>query len=131
MTDAPKPLMPQLALLIAVTLFSMLAFTLIRIYVVEPDEMAAACSGQAIAMICKIRNAAVFGFSRELFSPIALVAAALGWVGAMRAFALVAIISGTAGMALYDYQLSGFGMLLGTVLFLHLCLRDRVTQLGK
>ena len=55
---------------------------------------------------------------------MSLVAAALAWIGAMRLFAMVAIVVGIAGMVLYDFDISGFGMLLGVVLYLRLGLRQ-------
>jgi uncharacterized membrane protein len=110
-----------LFLVLSVTTSLLLA---IRFMLVEPDEVAIACTGQAIALSCRIRNAAIYGFAHHLFGPISLVAAALAWIGAMRLFAVVAAIAGIAGMVLYDFDVSGFGMLLGVVLYLRLCLRQ-------
>lgn len=115
----------------------MALFAAVRTYIVEPDEMAAACVAQPTTLICKIRNAAVYGFSHEfmdmgLFSWISLIAAALAWVGAMRLFAVVSVIAGCAGVGLYDLKFAAFGLLLGVVLYLHLCLNKiRVAQTGQ
>lgn len=129
-----KSLTGPLVLLVVVTLVCMALFAAIRTYIVEPDEMAAACIANPATMICKIRNAAVYGFSHEfldmgLFSLISLIAAALAWIGAMRLFAVVAVIAGCAGVGLYDLKFAAFGLLLGVVLYLRLCL-IRVTQTG-
>ncbi len=106
-----------------ITLVTAAILLAIRFFIVEPDEVATACVLQAAAFSCKIRNAAIFGFSRHLFGPISIVAAALAWVGAIRLFAIVAMVAGIAGMVLYDFDLSGFGMLLGAVLYIRLSLQ--------
>ena len=112
-----------------ITTLTAVAFLAIRFLIVEPDEVAAACAAQATAFSCKIRSAAIFGFSRHLFGPISLVAAALAWVGAMRLFAVIAMMTGIAGMVLYDFDLAGFGMLLGAVLYARIGLQ-RLNKLG-
>jgi hypothetical protein len=114
----------QLIILFFLLLITSLLLLAVRFMLVEPDEVAIACSGQVVALSCKIRNAAIYGFAHHLFGPISLVAAALAWIGALRLFAVVAIIAGIAGMVLYDFDVSGFGMLLGVVLYLRLCLRQ-------
>jgi uncharacterized membrane protein len=105
----------------------------IRFLIVEPDEVAAECVAQAATFTCKIRNAAIFGFSRHLFGPISIVAAVLAWVGAMRLFAIIAMIAGIAGMVLYDFDLAGFGMLLGVVLYVRIGLQrlNNLRALGQ
>jgi len=113
----------QLIILFIVLLVTSLLLVAVRFMLVEPDEVAIACSGQIVALSCKIRNAAIYGFAHHLFGPISLVAALLAWIGALRLFAMVAIIAGIAGMVLYDFDASGFGMLLGVVLYLRLCLQ--------
>ncbi|MES1196949.1 MAG: hypothetical protein ABUL58_08390 [Steroidobacter sp.] len=125
-------LLRNLLALLLITSITIALLLVVRFLLVEPDEVAMACSGQVIAFSCKIRNAAIYGFAHHLFGPVSLVAALLAWVGALRLFALVAIVAGIAGMVLYDFDLSGFGMLLGVVLYLRLCLqRLRVAQTGQ
>jgi len=111
-----------------ITTFTAAAFLAIRFLLVEPDEVAAACIAQAAPFSCKIRMAAIYGFSRHLFGPISIVAAVLAWVGAMRLFAIVAMVAGIAGIVLYDFDLAGFGMLLGVVLYVRIDLQ-RLTNL--
>src|SRR5947207_6295417 len=95
----------QLVILFLVLSITSLLLLAIRFMLVEPDEVAIACSGQAVALSCKIRNAAIYGFAHHLFGPMSLVAAALAWIGAMRLFAMVAIVVGIAGMVLYDFDI--------------------------
>ncbi len=113
----------QLIMLFLITLTATLLLLAVRIILVEPDEMAIACTAQVVTFNCKIRNIAVYGFAHHLFGPISLVAALLAWIGALRLFAVIAMMAGIAGMVLYDFDLSGFGMLLGAVLYVRLCLQ--------
>lgn len=113
----------QLFILIAIASITTAILLAIRFMLVEPDEIAAACATQAALFSCKIRNAAIYGFAHHLFGPISMIAAALAWIGALRIFALVAVIAGIAGMVLYDFDMAGAGMLLGTLLYVRLCLQ--------
>jgi len=103
------------------------AFLAIRFLLVEPDEVAIACTSQVLTFSCKLRNAAIYGFAHHIFGPLSLIAVVLGWIGAMRLFAVVAIIAGLGGMVLYDFDIAGFGMLLGVVLYLRLSVRRSQT----
>src|SRR4051812_44289937 len=97
----------QLIFLFVVLLATALSLVAVRFMLVEPDEVAIACAGDTVALACKIRNAAIYGFAHHLFGPISLVAAALAWIGALRLFAMIAIVAGIAGMVLYDFDISG------------------------
>jgi hypothetical protein len=89
----------------------------IRFFLVEPDEMAMECLSNDTDYLCRLRTATISGFSRHLFGEISLAAAVLAAVGALRYFALIALISGLAGMILYDFQLAALGFLLGMLIF--------------
>lgn len=101
------------------------AFVAIRFYLVEPDEMAMYCVSHYADYLCRLRTAAINGFSRHLFGEISLAAAVLAAVGALRYFALIALFSGLAGMILYDFQLSALGFLLGMLVFARVDMKVR------
>jgi hypothetical protein len=88
----------------------------IRLLLVEPDEMAQTCLVDATQWPCQIRNLAIQGFARHLYGPISIAAALLAWLGGIRVFAVVAMLSGMAGMVLYDFELAALGFTLGALL---------------
>ena len=132
MPSSTASMQRQLIILFVIVLVTTLLLLAVRFMLVEPDEVAIACSGQVVTINCKIRNVAIYGFAHHIFGPLSLIAAVLGWIGALRLFALVAIIAGLGGMVLYEFDLSGFGMLLGVVLYLRLCLQHwRTAHAGQ
>jgi len=107
--------------ILAVMLFAALwgvAVLGVRLLIVEPESMAIACVADVDTWSCMLRNVAVYGFSRGLFGYISIVSAVLAAVGAMRLFAVIAVISGMAGAVLYDFDLSALGLLAGCLLLL-------------
>ena len=123
MPSPTSSLYRQLFTLLAIASVTIAILVAIRLILVEPDEAAAACAAHAVTFSCKIRNAAIYGFAHHLFGPISIIAAVLAWIGALRIFALIAVMTGIAGMVLYDFDMAGVGMLLGVVLYVHLCLQ--------
>lgn len=97
----------------------------IRYLVIEPDEVAEACLAYGVGLQCKLREAAVYGFSRQLYGPISLAAAVLGAIGALRPFAILAMLTGMAGVVLYDFDISAVGLLLGALLYVRLNYRGQ------
>jgi hypothetical protein len=106
------------------------AMLAIRYLVIEPDAVAQACLAYSVGLQCKLRDAAIYGFSRQLYGPISLAAAVLGAIGALRPFAILAMMTGMAGVVLYDFDLSAVGLLLGALLYLRLNYRGQVRD-GK
>ena len=103
--------------------FCAVLFLAARFLLVEPDDMANACVAEIISISCKLRNAAIYGFSRHLFGPVSLAAAVLAAVGALRWFAALAMLAGMAGMVLYDFDMAAVGFLSGALLFLRFSMR--------
>ncbi|MGC3981063.1 MAG: hypothetical protein QM808_07395 [Steroidobacteraceae bacterium] len=97
------------------------ALLAVRLWIVEPDEMAALCSAQSSLWQCQLRGVAIYGFSRQVFAPISLIAVLLAWVSGRSVFAIlfaiVAVIAGMAGAVLYNFDLSALGLLLGVLLW--------------
>lgn len=123
MSSPISSLYRQLFTLLVIASATVAILLAVRLLLVEPDEVAATCAVQVAAFSCKIRNAAIYGFAHHLFGPISIIAAVLAWIGALRIFALIAVMTGIAGMVLYDFDMAGVGMLLGVVLYVHLCLQ--------
>lgn len=92
----------------------------IRIFLVEPDEMARQCIADYTTYLCRLRKATINGFAQHLFGEISLAAALLAAIGALRYFALIAMLSGLAGVILYDFEWSAVGLLLGALVFARL-----------
>lgn len=90
----------------------------VRFLIVEPEGMEFRCIAEPGTWQCIFRNAAVYGFSRGVFGYLSLIAAALAAVGALRLFAAIAILSGMAGVIMYDFDTSAIGLLAGALLLL-------------
>jgi hypothetical protein len=103
------------------------AMQAIRLLLVEPADVASACVINAQQWHCKLRMLAINGFARHLYGPISLGAALLAWMGAIRLFAVLAMIAGMAGAVLYDFNLSALGMMLGALLLV----RDNRTSAAQ
>jgi hypothetical protein len=88
----------------------------IRLLLVEPDEMAQLCSVNAAQWQCRIRDLAIQGFARHLYGPVSVAAGLLAWLGGIRLFAILAMVAGTAGVVLYDFELAALGLMLGALL---------------
>jgi hypothetical protein len=91
----------------------------VRFYIVEPEAVAQACATKSEGWRCMLREWAVFGFLRNLFGATAIVAGVLATVSRWRWLALPAILSGIAGAVLYTFELSGAGLLLGALVWVH------------
>lgn len=89
----------------------------IRFFLVEPDAVAKNCVVATNDFLCRIRYAAVYGFSRHLYGPISLAMAVVAAIGRLRAFAILAVVVGMAGVNLYDFDLAAIGVLAGALLF--------------
>ena len=91
----------------------------VRFYLIEPEPMALACAANNSGWRCAVREIAVAGFLRNAFGLTALVAGVIVTVVRWRALALIAILSGVAGAVLYTFELSGVGLLLGALTWVH------------
>ena len=91
----------------------------IRLLLIEPDEMAQLCAVNAAQWQCRIRDLAIQGFARHLYGPVSVAAGLLAWLGGIRLFAMLAMLAGTAGVVLYDFELSALGLMLGALLLVH------------
>jgi hypothetical protein len=88
----------------------------IRLLLIEPENMAAACEMNAAQWHCLLRDVAIQGFARHLYGPISLAAALLAWLSGFRILAMLAMAFGMAGAVLYDFELAALGLLLGALL---------------
>lgn len=114
--------MPMLYRVLKVLLFAAAltaAMQAIRLLLIEPEDMAQACVLNAAQWQCRVRDLAIQGFARHLYGPISMAAALLGWLGGIRVFAVLAMVAGMAGAVLYDFDVAGLGLLLGTLLLVH------------
>ncbi len=92
------------------------AMQAIRLRLVEPDAVAQACTLNGLQWQCRLRTLVVNGFAHQLYGPISLIAAVLAWVGGIRVFAVLGMLAGMAGMAMWNFELSALGFLLGALL---------------
>jgi hypothetical protein len=118
------PLLSLLAIVLTATVI-MLA---VRFYLIEPEPMALACAANNSGWRCLVREIAVAGFLRNVFGFTALAAGLVVIVTRWRVLALVAILSGVAGAVLYRFELSGIGLLLGALTWVHRGVRRAPTQ---
>lgn len=93
------------------------AFMALRLYLIQPEAVAQHCVLYDTEFLCRVRTAAVHGFTRGLYGIIAVGAAALAVIGGLRYFALIAMLAGLAGVVLYDFDLSALGLLVGALVF--------------
>jgi hypothetical protein len=100
-----------------VMMFSALAWAA-RLYIVEPDSVAAACLSDQSSWQCTLRHQLVLGFTRNAFGIAAVIVGVLATVSRWRSLAVVAIACGVFGAVLYRYELSGVGLLLGALVLL-------------
>jgi len=118
------PLLSLLSIAMAATAV-MLA---VRFYLIEPEPVALACAANNAGWRCTVREIAVAGFLHNAFGLTALIAGVIVTVIRWRALALVAILSGIAGAVLYTFELSGAGLLLGALAWVHRSERRTPTQ---
>ena len=85
----------------------------LRYLVVEPAEMGQACLGAAGPWWCPWRDALVRAFRAEAFGLGALAAAALAVVVPSRTWAILAVVAGVFGLALYNAGLAGLALAIG------------------
>jgi hypothetical protein len=109
---------PLLSLLVIVSVATAIMLA-IRFYLIEPEPMALACAANNSGWRCTVREIAVAGFLRNVFGLTALTAGVIVTVVRWRVLALVAILSGIAGAVLYTFELSGAGLLLGALAWVH------------
>jgi hypothetical protein len=109
------PLLSLLGMVAAATAV-MLA---VRFYLIEPESVALACAANNTGWRCLLRELAVAGFLRNAFGITALISGAIATVIRLRVLAALAILSGIAGAVLYTFELSGIGLLLGALTWVH------------
>jgi len=94
-----------LSLLVIIAVASA-AFLAIRFYLIEPESVALACASVNEGWRCALREWAVFGFLRNIFGMTALI----------------------AGSVLYTFELSGVGLLLGALVWVHRSSKNRESE---
>jgi hypothetical protein len=94
-------------------------FMWVRLYLVEPETLAAACISNMQGWRCNIRQAAVMGFLHQVYGWTALLTGLFATILRWRWLALVAMLFGVAGAVLYTFELSGFGLILGALVWVH------------
>jgi hypothetical protein len=113
--SSAAPLVSLLAI-VGLTTVVMLA---VRIYIVEPEPVALACAASSAGWRCWVRAYAVIGFLHNVFGITSLLAAVLAIIVRLRWLALLAMLAGVAGAVLYTFELSGMGLLLGALVWVH------------
>lgn len=90
----------------------------VRLRLVEPDEMAAACAASAAPWYCTVRTLAIQGFVHHGYGYVSVAAALFAWLGSSRAGAVLALAAGMAGVVLYDFELAAPGLMAGALLLM-------------
>ena len=91
---------------------------LVRLKIVEPEEVALACTGDATSWRCAVRQIAVFGFLNNVFGWTAVLIGVFATISRWRWLAALAMVAGIAGSVLYSFELSGIGVLLGALVWM-------------
>jgi len=110
--------MPLLSAIAIIATATAIALT-IRFYIVEPEAIAQACAANSAGWRCAIRIGAVYGFLHNVFGWSALLTGAFATVVRWRWLAAIAMVAGVAGAVLYNFELSGAGLLLGALAWSH------------
>jgi hypothetical protein len=88
----------------------------VRLILVEPESVAAACvAGRGWR--CTLRELAVAGFLNNVYGTAAVVLGAFATIARSRWLAAAALLCGCFGAVLFSYQLSGAGLLLGALVW--------------
>ena len=119
--------LPLLSLVTIVAIASV-ALIAVRLYLVEPEAIALACASANEGWRCALREWAVFGFLRNIYGMVALIAGVLATITRWRWLALLAILAGIAGSVLYTFELSGVGLLLGALVWVHRSSKNRESE---
>jgi hypothetical protein len=90
----------------------------LRLRIVEPEAVAAACTAQGVGWRCALRGIAVVGFLNNVYGWTALLVGLFAVVSRWRSLALLALISGILGAVLYRFELSGVGLLFGALVWI-------------
>lgn len=101
------------------------AMQAIRLLLVEPDEVARSCVAQAGQWFCPMRDFVVQGFVHKWYGTVSLIAAVLAWLGGWAVCAVLAMITGMAGVVLYDFDMAALGLLLGALLLMRHASREQ------
>ncbi len=114
--DLKTHFVPHLKILLIGAVTSAIALGL-RFGIVEPESVAATCLARGAPGWCWIREALIFGFSRNWFALSSLTAGLLAVVTRCRGVAVLALVLGVVGSVLYRFDLAGVGLLLGALVF--------------
>jgi hypothetical protein len=90
----------------------------VRMLLIEPDEVAAACLKNSAQWFCWLREWVIKGFVYRLYGWISVGAALLAWITGVRLVAVIAVIAGVAGVVWYDFELAAMGLLCGALLLM-------------
>jgi hypothetical protein len=91
----------------------------IREFLVEPEPVALACAASPEGWRCIVRDWAVKGFLQNTYGTVAVIAGIAATLLRWRWIALIAVLAGVAGAVLYTFELSGVGLLLGALVWVH------------
>jgi hypothetical protein len=91
----------------------------VRVSIVEPEAFAAACAQHAEGWRCALRDWTVRGFLSNSFGTTSLAMGLIATLVRWRWFALLAVVVGAVGAVLYRFELSGVGLLLGALVWMH------------
>lgn len=90
---------------------------IVRLRIVEPEQVALACVGENTQWRCSIRQLAVLGFLNNVYGWVAVLTGVLATISRWRWLAVLALLAGIVGSVLYTFELSGAGLLLGALVF--------------
>lgn len=109
--------MPRKSLIVlALAVAGVLALALAaRLLMVEPRGAQLLCAGADPAWWCPLRSVLVEVFQWQVFGVVSLVSGLVGWVFGGRGWGVTALLSGAAGLVLYNVALSAVGVVTGVV----------------
>ena len=87
----------------------------VRVLLIEPDEVALACTQLPRLWHCQLRDLLIQGFVRNLYGYVSVLAMVIGWLSGLRVFSVLAMMAGVAGVVLYDFDLAAVGLLLAAL----------------
>jgi hypothetical protein len=88
---------------------------LLRVYVVEPEELAHLCGAAGAPWWCALRAAVIAAFATHALGVAAIAAGGIAIMTRRSGAALAAACLGVAGLVLYAVEAGAFGFLLGVL----------------
>jgi hypothetical protein len=105
-----RPTLRQAACLAAIAAAALTYGFVMRYRVIEPSAVGIACAGDGANWLCASRRTAIALFSAQAFGAVALGAAVLNLIRPSVMFWGLALLTGGAGLVLYNTALSALAV---------------------